>query len=203
MIKFSCPSCMVSIKAPDDAAGKTGRCRNCRAAILVPGPTDFDDVVSGPTDFDDILIAAGAHIPDDHGDDDDAASVFATVGPLVFDDEQDDSDSPMSPRPWRSGRQPSARSSDTESPVTGPPSSPMNIPPEPWYYGFLAFGAQAVLTIGIVSAAMRLYFVVVGEESAGVEPVALVIVCMAMASAAPTLLLVDLARNIRILRYKS
>lgn len=41
-IQFTCPSCHIAMQAPDDAAGKTKRCRNCGGTVTVPSPAvDF------------------------------------------------------------------------------------------------------------------------------------------------------------------
>lgn len=44
MIRFHCPSCGDSIKAPDDAAGKTGRCK-CGELVRVPTPNPFEQAL--------------------------------------------------------------------------------------------------------------------------------------------------------------
>jgi WD40 repeat protein len=39
MISFACPSCGHALKVKDHLAGKRGKCPDCRAAVLIPGPT--------------------------------------------------------------------------------------------------------------------------------------------------------------------
>ena len=41
MIRFSCPSCGHRIKAPDEAVGRTGKCK-CGESVRVPTPNPFE-----------------------------------------------------------------------------------------------------------------------------------------------------------------
>src|SRR5947207_14990867 len=45
MIRFDCPSCGHSIKAPDDAAGKTGKCK-CGERVRIPAVNPFDQAMA-------------------------------------------------------------------------------------------------------------------------------------------------------------
>lgn len=45
-IRVECPSCGVTINAPKEAAGSTGKCPRCKSDVFVPMPDDgFDEVV--------------------------------------------------------------------------------------------------------------------------------------------------------------
>jgi hypothetical protein len=44
MIRFPCPTCGKTIKAPEEAAGKTGKCR-CGGLVRVPTPNPFDQAM--------------------------------------------------------------------------------------------------------------------------------------------------------------
>jgi hypothetical protein len=45
MIRFMCPKCSTSLKAPPDAAGKVARCTRCDTRLRVPGPEPAYEVV--------------------------------------------------------------------------------------------------------------------------------------------------------------
>jgi DNA-directed RNA polymerase subunit RPC12/RpoP len=47
-ISIACTQCGTTIKAPDEAAGKKGRCPKCKAVILIP---ELDDFVEPDEDF--------------------------------------------------------------------------------------------------------------------------------------------------------
>jgi hypothetical protein len=40
MIKFACPGCGRNLNVPDNASGKTGRCPNCKASVVVPAAAE-------------------------------------------------------------------------------------------------------------------------------------------------------------------
>src|SRR5262249_53584035 len=44
-----CPSCSARVKAPEEAAGKTGKCPKCRTALAIPGaiPSTTPDTSQG------------------------------------------------------------------------------------------------------------------------------------------------------------
>jgi hypothetical protein len=44
MIRFACPSCNKSLKAPDRGAGRKATCPRCGQGLLIPGPFAFADV---------------------------------------------------------------------------------------------------------------------------------------------------------------
>ena len=46
MIRFPCPSCGEPIKAPDEAAGKAGKCK-CGEVVRVPTPNPFEQAIEG------------------------------------------------------------------------------------------------------------------------------------------------------------
>jgi hypothetical protein len=50
MIKFACPGCGRNLNVPDNASGKTGRCPNCKASVVVPSAAEsvLEFVVDAP-----------------------------------------------------------------------------------------------------------------------------------------------------------
>jgi len=51
-IEFNCPSCEKSIRAPDTAGGKYGKCPFCEVKVYIPMPpsTDEDEIKLAPID---------------------------------------------------------------------------------------------------------------------------------------------------------
>lgn len=45
-IELHCPQCQKSIKAPDSAGGKHGKCPFCKAAVYIPNPHDGIEILS-------------------------------------------------------------------------------------------------------------------------------------------------------------
>ena len=45
-IEVHCPQCQKSIKAPDNAGGKHGKCPYCKAAVYIPNPHDEIEILS-------------------------------------------------------------------------------------------------------------------------------------------------------------
>src|SRR5262245_56854082 len=49
MIRFTCPKCNTSLKAPPDAAGKVTRCTRCDTRLRIPGQHHTDEVARPPS----------------------------------------------------------------------------------------------------------------------------------------------------------
>ena len=45
-IELHCPQCQKSIKAPDSAGGKHGKCPYCKASVYIPNPHDNIEILS-------------------------------------------------------------------------------------------------------------------------------------------------------------
>lgn len=45
-IELHCPQCQKSIKAPDSAGGKNGKCPYCKASVYIPNPHDDIEILS-------------------------------------------------------------------------------------------------------------------------------------------------------------
>ena len=45
-IELHCPQCQKSIKAPDSAGGKHGKCPYCKASVYIPNATDNIEILS-------------------------------------------------------------------------------------------------------------------------------------------------------------
>ena len=44
-IELNCPNCEHTIRAPDDAGGKHGKCPYCQAKVYIPAPVTDDDII--------------------------------------------------------------------------------------------------------------------------------------------------------------
>jgi hypothetical protein len=190
-IEVTC-QCGRVLKAPEQFAGRRGRCKGCGATLSIPKP--------GPA-------PAPAPVEEDWPDFDpapaDDAVVATVIGAIETEAEEEDGDD-----------EPSARG----APLTHAAVKP---PPEPWYYGFLVtvahwtmgIGLAGCAAVGLVGVAEILVAIAPGVEGAptgswlrlavGVGTIALgaASVVPVLLASAPVLLAVDAARNLRSMRY--
>src|SRR5262249_44775069 len=47
MIKFPCPTCSRTISAPDESAGRKGKCPSCQAIMVVPTRAALESMTQG------------------------------------------------------------------------------------------------------------------------------------------------------------
>jgi uncharacterized integral membrane protein len=154
--------CGSEFDVPDGMAGRSGKCRRCGAAVVVPDPAREAVLIEEPDDV---------GIP----------TIDAELDPITV------------------------HVSDA--------SAIVSFGPEPWYYGLIAGYAWFVVICGVMSALLMTVAIVILYAQATEKPpiVALLlgllwplgIVLAAMTIAAPILLAVDVARNIRAIRLQT
>jgi hypothetical protein len=190
-IEVTC-GCGKVLKAPAAFAGKKGRCKACGAKLLIPDPTPLAATQLGNVWSPPAPVAAG------NGSDDVAlAEIAAAVRP-----EDDDLLSPLPPRV----------DAKAAGPTTAPTPAPAVIPPEPFYYGFLAGFATLTLVLGLIGFGIAFIVALVSvtaDNGGSVPAFAGPMIGASIAgmfgvtlATTPILLAVDMARNLRAIRYR-
>lgn len=177
-VSFACPNCQTSMKAPSSLSGRKARCKGCGQGVLIPPP-------DGEPGYD---VAAFDDFPEEPETPTMVAVQPPPLPPLVAGDPD-------------------------ESPKGAAPAF-RTMPPEPWFYRFLSGYAQVVAVLGIAQfglvSILCIYIVFrAARESQGYASLgaglifvySLGVLFVSLCFAAPVLLGVDMARNIRVMRY--
>ena len=171
------------LKAPLSAAGKKGRCKACGTELRIPDVADSAYAVATPA-------VSSPFVPMAFPTDDHSSAVYLPVTV--------DSDAKKTPG--------SARADDE------------SVPGEPWYYRFLEIYAKAIMLIGLIVCSCWCFFgiivwaIAMASDAQGGSKFGLIAAQIAAAwgiltqipvmdITAPILLVVDLARNIRAIRF--
>jgi hypothetical protein len=185
-INVTCPKCGNTSTAPDQFAGKRGKCKRCGAVTEIPMPAAAQAVAPSAV----LGRPSVAPILDEPELDD--------IPPIVLD--EDDEAVLSEPQKWR--------------PPAVPGPAPASIDSEPWYYKFLVIYAHVILAIGaliaILFALAALFRVVMSlgqslplwmrvTEFASIIIMPAAVLFGASLIAAPILLAVDAARKLRLL----
>jgi hypothetical protein len=195
-IDFTCPTCGKRFKAKDEAAGRTASCKGCGGSVRIPGPES-----PAPEDKPSPEGQAGAA---------GSARLKPGASPDLYIEFEADEAPSASVDQWlrsASAVPPSTRGvgSETRSIFSGPPSA-LRIEPDPWYYGFLEVYAKFIMCIGVIQAPVVGILFLSSFGPAPSKPVAvdisgflisIIIMFSSLLFAAPILLVVDAARNVR------
>ena len=184
MIRVTC-KCGKSIEVPDQFAGKTGKCKACGTAVLVPFVSEPEPVFAALAGDDDVVEMTDNDIVTPF-----TAPVSPPSAPIVTN--VDDSNAEL-----KTFSKPRAKE----------PYNPIG--KEPWYFRFLVGYAYAIVGIGALGA---VFYVVLGVLVAGRTAGSMVlvavlgsaargigIVLISLVVAAPILLGVNIARGVRLL----
>ena len=91
--------------------------------------------------------------------------------------------------------------------VTSTPTlrtKPVRVPGEPWYYSTISIGARLTALLGFLVFVVALAFAFSPQcpEPLVIGFGGLIVMCVAWGAAAPSLLALDTARNVRAIRYR-
>jgi hypothetical protein len=211
MIAITCP-CGRTLQAPDSAVGKIARCKTCgtKIPIVVP-PKPLDDPPEAPPidlgiDDSGIPLSAPAASSTSYTARRFFRSVAASIAPA------------FSPTAFAPAAGPAASQTSSVPPIPAVPapasagSRPAGtIPREPWYYKFLVIYATIVFWAGFIQFAVTILVLLLSMVAAPilVQWVSVAVSLWSIAiffgttmTSAPVLLAVDVARNIRAIRYR-
>lgn len=62
-IPVTCPGCGTSMNAPDQYAGRRGKCRNCGSAVMIPAATSTDLVIQAPANRAGVVETKASPLP--------------------------------------------------------------------------------------------------------------------------------------------
>lgn len=186
-ITFACPNCSKTLRADDSHAGKRARCSGCKSPVVVPsGGGD-----GGVYPVDELLVTGSSQW----------GSMPYGPPPVIT----------ISPPPVVAGDP----DDDTVFGAGDRMQMLFSIPPEPWYYRFIVGYAWLVAVLGFAQFALVLPLMLIGWAmrdplfpAAGSAVLALLealyslgVLLACLAVAAPMLLIVDAARNLRMMRF--
>jgi len=188
-IPVTCGGCGHTMDVPDAHAGKRGRCKRCGEVVRVPSP----ELVAA------FGFAAGA---DSDSDSDSDGALPLEPGPV-----------------WDPAAMAARAEADAEA-KEFPPLDVLGRPPvtrapapvqgrEPWYYRVLVIYAYLILGLGL-AIAIPMGVIMLGLLAEGGRHASLVALAIPLAigfgsavTGAPILLGVDLARNVRVIRWRA
>lgn len=175
ILSFACPSCFTVLKAPAAYAGRKARCKGCGTGVLIPTATE----------------AQGYPV--------EAFDEFASSAEVKA------ADNPPSPAAFVAG-DPEERSFER---ITASRPAILSMPKEPWYYRFLSGYAVVIAALGLIQfagAVLLCLYLLLMKDDQRLPAIMLfayssAALLMSLCFAAPVLLGVDAARNLRVMRY--